>query len=88
MTPDRPTSAEKIAEKITRARAAAAGIDLGLWDAIARLQRTGQVSNGAGIYADVLAFRRALGDAAAAISRAQEIVRATDWPTAEDYDVA
>jgi len=72
--------------KIKKARDATAGIDLGLWDAIERLQRIGQTGNGAGIYADVSAFRSALGDAAAAIARAQEIVRATDWPTNEDYD--
>ena len=74
--------------KIEKARQATAGIDLGLWDAIGRLQRIGHVGNGAGIYADVSAFRAALGDAAAAIARAQEIVRATDWPTDEDYDLA
>lgn len=73
--------------KIKRAREATAGIDLGLWDAIARLQRIGHTGNGAGIYADVTAFRSALGDAATAIARAQEIVRATDWPTNEDYDL-
>lgn len=76
------------AEKIHQARAATAGIDLGLWDAIATLQRTGRVGNGAGIYSDVSAFRRALTDAAAAIVRAQQIVEATDWPTEEDYDAA
>ena len=75
-------------DKIKRARAATAGIDLGLWYAIERLQRVGQVSNGAGIYADVGAFRQALADAAGAIARAQEIVRATDWPTNEDYDAS
>ena len=74
------------ATKIKRAREATAGIDLRLWDAIERLQRIGHLGNGAGIYADVSAFRSALGDAAAAIARAQEIVRSTDWPTNEDYD--
>ena len=74
--------------KITKAAAATAGIDLGLWDAIDRLLRAGSHGNGAGIYADVPQFRAALADAASAILRAQEIVRATDWPTNEDYDVA
>jgi len=74
--------------KIRKAQAATAGIDLGLWAAIERLQRAGSQGNGAGIYADVPQFRAALADAASAISRAQEIVRATDWPTNEDYDVA
>lgn len=78
----------QVRSKIERARQATAGIDLGLWDAIGRLQRVGNTSNGAGIYADVSAFRSALGDAATAIARAQEIVRATDWPTAQDYDLA
>jgi hypothetical protein len=82
-------SAQTLArEKIRKARDATAGIDLGLWDAIERLQRIGQVSNGAAIYADVPGFRAALGAAASAIVRAQEIVRATDWPTDEDYDIA
>lgn len=79
------------ATKIKRARDATAGIDLGLWDAIGRLQdigRFGRVGNGAGIYADVTAFRSALADAATAIARAQEIVRSTDWPTKQDYDAA
>lgn len=74
--------------KIEKARQATAGIDLGLWDAVERLRRIGFVSNGAGIYADVSAFRSALADAASAIARAQEIIRATDWPTNEDYDLA
>ena len=74
--------------KIAKAAAATAGIDLGLWDAIERLQRAGGNSNGAGIYADVPQFRAALAHAASAILRAQEIVRATDWPTNEDYDIA
>jgi hypothetical protein len=83
------TSAQTLArEKIRKARDATAGIDLGLWDAITALQRIGQVSNGAAIYADVPGFRAALGHAASAIVRAQEIVRATDWPTDEDYDIA
>lgn len=84
-----PLATQTVARaKIEKGRQATAGIDLGLWDAISRLQRIGGTGNGAGIYADVSAFRSALGDAATAIARAQEIVRATDWPTAEDYDLA
>jgi len=75
-----------VREKIRRAQEATAGINLGLWDALAHLQRVGRPSNGAGIYADVDAFRRALADAATVIARAQEIVRATDWPSPEDYE--
>jgi hypothetical protein len=85
MSDDRISTAR---EKIRKARDATLGIDLDLWSAIERLQRVGQVANGAAIYADVPAFRSALAVAASAIMRAQEIVRATDWPTAEDYDVA
>lgn len=73
--------------KIIRAREATKAIDGDLWDPIDRLRQAGNLSNGAGIYADIPRFRRALADAFAAISRARKIVEVTDWPTDHDYDI-
>jgi hypothetical protein len=73
--------------KIIRAREATEAIDRDLWGPIERLQAAGSGGNGAGIYADVYRFRGALADAAAAVARAQKIVRETDWPSDHDYDI-
>lgn len=76
-------------ERIANAATVTAAIDSGaLWPAIERLQRVGQVGNGAGIYADVPAFRQALHAARAAIVAAQTLIETTEWPTAEDYDAS
>jgi hypothetical protein len=73
--------------RIAKARAATIAIDQDLWSPIERLQRAGESANGAGIYADVPRFRSALHEAAAAIARAQKIIRETDWPSDHDYDI-
>jgi hypothetical protein len=73
--------------KIIRAREATKAIDKDLWQPIQHLQDVGNAGNGAGIYADIHRFRRALADAATAIIRAQKITDVTDWPTDHDYDI-
>lgn len=73
------------AERIAKAKAATAAIDRQLWPAIDHLQRIGQVSNGAGIYADVSALRSALTRATLAVALALQAIRETEWPTEEDY---
>ena len=73
--------------KIARADQAVTAIDKDLWRPIERLQRAGSESNGAGIYPDILRFRGALSEAAEAIARAQKIIRETDWPSDQDYDI-
>lgn len=72
--------------KIANARAATEKMDAGLEPAIRRLLLALQVGNGAGVYADVSAVRGALAVAGAAVTIAQAIAAATDWPTSEDYD--
>jgi len=74
--------------KIARAGHSVTEIDRHLWGPIERLERAGSASNGAGIYADIPRFRSALAEAATAIADAQKIVRETDWPTDQDYDIA
>lgn len=73
--------------KINRAAQATARIDKDLWGPIQRLQDAGRGSNGAGIYSDLSRFRSALADAAAAIRGAQDVMKATEWPTDRDYDI-
>jgi hypothetical protein len=75
-------------ERIAVARATTATIDDALWPAIERLQKVGQVGNGAGIYADVAAFKEALRKTAATIAAAQKLIEATQWPSDEDYDAS
>lgn len=73
-------------ERIRKAQEATDKIDKDLWGPIERLQRAGSCGNGAGIFSDVSLLRSALAEAAAAIKRAQDIMKETDWPTNVDYD--
>ena len=73
--------------KINRAARETKRIDDELWGPLKRLENAGSCGNGAGIYSDISLFRSALAEAAAAIKRAQDIVKATDWPTPHDYDI-
>jgi hypothetical protein len=73
--------------KINRAQRETARINDVLWESIRCLQGAGCRSNGAGIFSDLSRFRSALAEAAIAIKRAQDIVKATDWPTDNDYDI-
>lgn len=73
-------------ERIAVARATTATIDDALWPAIERLQRVGRTGNGAGIYADVAAFRKELKALAATIVAAKKLIDDTQWPTDEDYE--
>lgn len=75
-----------IRAKMHKAQAATKAMDDLVLDKLRDLTRAMNDGNGAAIYHDHHQVACLLSDVGVAIRKAQEVYRATDWPTADDYD--